>query len=63
MENNNQTANIMDKILISKKDLQEWCNKHMDIHMDWTGCRVETVSKMYSVEEFVDKLYDYLKEK
>ena len=53
----------MDKILISKKDLHEWCNKHMDIHMDWTGCRVETVSKMYSVEEFVDKLYDYLKEK
>lgn len=53
----------MDKILISKKDLSEWCHTHMDIHTDWTGSRVETVNKMNSVEEFVDKLYNYLKEK
>lgn len=53
----------MDKILISKKDLQEWCNKYMHVHTDWTGERVETIDHMESVEKFVNRLYDYLKEK
>lgn len=53
----------MDKILISKKDLYEWCNNHMDVHSDWTGKRVETIDKMESVEDFVNKLYNYLEGK
>jgi hypothetical protein len=54
---------VMDKILISKKDLYEWCNNHMDVHSDWTGKRVETIDKMESVEDFVNKLYNYLEGK
>ena len=53
----------MDKILISKKDLHEWCNKYMHVHTDWTGKRVETIDKIESIEKFVNRLYDYLEEK
>lgn len=40
--------------------LEEWCEKNMHAHTDWTGTRVETVNKMESIDEFVDKLWDYL---
>jgi len=53
----------MEEILIKKKDILEWCNNHMDVHSDWTGQRVETIDTMKSVEEFVNKLYNYLEEK
>lgn len=53
----------MDKILISKKELSEWCYKNMSTHTDWTGTRVETIDKMESVKEFVNKLYNDLKKK
>ena len=35
----------------------------MHVHTDWTGERVETIDHMESVEKFVNRLYDYLKEK
>lgn len=35
----------------------------MVVHNDWTGHRVETIDTMESVEEFVNKLYNYLKNK
>ena len=47
-------------IVLSKKKLKDWCDRYMDTHTDWTGTRVETVNECESVEEFVDKLYDYL---
>lgn len=42
--------------------LEEWCEKNMHAHTDWVGTRVETVNEMESVDEFVDKLWDYLEE-
>ena len=32
----------------------------MSTHTDWTGTRVETMNNCNSVDEFVDRLYDYL---
>ena len=34
----------------------------MNVHTDWTGTRVETNNTCLSIEEFVDKLWNYLKE-
>ena len=50
----------MDSVVISKKKLKDWCDRHMDTHTDWVGTRVETVNECESIDEFVDKLYDYL---
>ena len=40
--------------------LEEWCEKNMHVHTDWTGARVETNNTCLSIDEFVDKLWDYL---
>lgn len=34
----------------------------MATHTDWTGTRVETINTCPSINEFVDKLWDYLEE-
>lgn len=34
----------------------------MDTHTDWTGTRVETKHKCESIEEFVEKLYEYIED-
>lgn len=34
----------------------------MATHTDWTGTRVETKYECDSIDEFVDKLYDYLED-
>ena len=52
----------MARIQVSKYILEEWCEKNMNIHTDWTGTRVETQSTCGTIEEFVDKLWDYLEE-
>lgn len=44
----------------SKEIIQEWCEKNLSTHTDWTGTRVETKHKCESVEEFVEKLYGYI---
>lgn len=50
----------MNRIQITKYILEEWCEKNMRVHTDWTGTRVETNNTCLSIDEFVDKLWDYL---
>lgn len=52
----------MKRIQINKNMLEEWCEKNMNVHTDWTGTRVETNNTCLSIDEFVDKLWDYLEE-
>ena len=52
----------MERIQITKYILEEWCERNLDTHTDWVGTRVETVNEMESIEEFVDKLWNYLEE-
>lgn len=35
---------------------------NLHTHTDWTGTRVETIDKCESVEEFTDKLIDYIEQ-
>lgn len=50
----------MESIRTSKEILKEWVESNMSTHTDWTGTRVETTYKCESLEEFIDKLYEYL---
>lgn len=52
----------METIQITRHILEEWCEKNMNVHTDWTGTRVETINDCSSIDEFVDKLWDYLEE-
>lgn len=52
----------MTRIQITKYILEEWCEKNMDVHTDWTGTRVETKNNCISIDAFVDKLWDYLED-
>ena len=50
----------MKTIQTRKHILKNWCEKNMNVHTDWTGTRVETNNTCLSIDEFVDKLWDYL---
>ena len=50
----------MESARTSKQIIKEWVEKNMSAHTDWTGTRVETKHKCESLEEFVDKLYEYI---
>lgn len=52
----------MESIRTSKSIIKEWFEANMDTHTDWTGTRVETIDKYYSIDAVVDKLYEYLKD-
>lgn len=52
----------MESIRTSKEILKEWVETNMSTHTDWTGTRVETKYKCESIEEFVEKLYEYLED-
>ena len=52
----------MDRIRTTKEILKEWVEKNMSTHTDWTGTRVETKNNCASVDEFVDKLYEFLED-
>ena len=52
----------MARIQVSKYILEEWCERNMNVHTDWTGTRVETNNTCLSIDEFVDKLWNYLEE-
>lgn len=52
----------MKRIQTNKRILKESIKRLMNVHTDWTGTRVETVNEMESVDEFVDRLWDYLEE-
>jgi hypothetical protein len=53
---------VMARIQVSKYILEEWCEKNMNVHTDWTGTRVETNDTCLSIDEFVDKLWNYLED-
>ena len=61
-----QSMNIyikdMKRIQTNKHILEEWCEKNMNVHTDWTGTRVETNDTCLSIDELVDKLWNYLEE-
>jgi hypothetical protein len=44
----------------SKEIIQEWCEKNLSTHSDWTGTRVETKYRCESVEEFIEKLVEHI---
>ena len=50
----------MKTIQTRKHILKNWCEKNMNVHTDWTGTRVETNNTCLSIDEFVDKLWNYL---
>ncbi len=50
----------MESIRTSRQILKEWVESNMNTHTDWTGTRVETKNKYDSIDEMVDKLYEYL---
>lgn len=50
----------MEYIKINKEILSNFCEENMVVHSDWTGSRVETKSTCSSIDEFTDKLYEYL---
>lgn len=50
------------RIQITKYIFEEWCEKNMNVHTDWTGTRVETADTCVSINDFVNKLWDYLEE-
>ena len=52
----------MNRIQITKYILEEWCEKNMNVHTDWTGSRVETIDTCDSLDKFVDKLWNYLED-
>jgi hypothetical protein len=53
----------MKRIQTNKHILKEWCENNMNVHTDWTGTRVETKDICVSIDEFIDKLWDYLEDK
>lgn len=50
----------MESARTSKQIIKEWVEENMSTHTDWTGTRVETKHTCESIEEFVDKLYEYI---
>lgn len=52
----------MKSIRTSKEILKEWVEANMDTHTDWSGTRVETKHKCNSIDEFIDKIYEYLED-
>lgn len=42
--------------------IRNWCETHMSTHTDWTGTRVETKLECDSVDDFVTRLMDYIKD-
>lgn len=50
----------MESARTSKQIIKEWAEKNMSTHTDWNGTRVETKHTCESIEEFVDKLYEYI---
>ena len=55
-------SKVMKTIQTNKRILKEWCKRNMSTHTDWTGTRVETINACRSIDEFVDKLWNYLEE-
>ena len=42
--------------------IKEFCENNLRTHTDWTGTYVETRYKCKSVDDFVNKLLNYIEE-
>ena len=45
-----------------KKLIRQFCEENLHTHTDWTGTYVETTYKCDSVDDFVNKLVNYIEE-
>lgn len=52
----------MNRIQIDKSTLKKWCKRNMATHTDCTGTSVETIKACPTIDEFVDRLWNYLEE-
>ena len=52
----------MESFRTTKEIIKEFVESNMSTHTDWTGTRVETKYKCNSLEEFVEKLSNYLED-
>lgn len=52
----------MDSYRTNEQIIKEFCEQQLQTHTDWTGTRVETQYKCGSVEEFVDKLMEWIED-
>ena len=52
----------MDSCRTTKEIIREFCEKEMSTHTDWAGTRVETKDKCESVDEFAERLYNFLED-
>lgn len=43
-----------------KELIREFCKENLHTHTDWTGKYVETSYKCESVEEFIDKFFNFI---
>lgn len=52
----------MENCRTTKDIIREFCEKNLAPHTDWTGTRVETQYECDSVETFVDRLWEWIKD-
>lgn len=52
----------METYFTNREIISEFCHKEMHAHTDWSGTRVETDQQCEHVDDFVDKLVDWIKE-
>ena len=52
----------MENYIVNKKIVTEFFENNLHTHTDWTGTYVETQCKCNSVEEFIDKFMNYIRE-
>ena len=52
----------MESARTSKEIIKEFVETNMSTHTDWTGTRVETNYKCESIEDFIDRLWDYIED-
>lgn len=45
-----------------KELIREFCKDNLHTHTDWTGTYVETTYKCDSVNDFINKLLNYIEE-
>ena len=45
-----------------KELIIEFCNNNLHTHTDWTGTYVETQYKCKSVDEFINRIFNYIEQ-
>lgn len=52
----------MENYRVNRKIITEFFEDNLHTHTDWTGTYVETRYKCESVEEFINKFLEYIRE-